>query len=52
MPWTFSIVLCSQNSGAISTRPPIETTTRMPMTSRMEWPLELCVMLPHDIDGS
>ena len=37
MPFTFSIVLSTQNRGAICTMPPIETTTRMPMRSSIEF---------------
>ena len=37
MPFTFSIVLSTQNSGAICTRPPIETTIRMPISRISEF---------------
>ena len=37
MPFTFSMVLSTQNSGAIWTRPPIETTIRMPISRRNEF---------------
>src|SRR4029077_2316440 len=37
MPCTFSIVELSRNSGAISTRPPIDTTTRMPIKRTIEF---------------
>ena len=50
MPFTFSIVLSTQNSGAICTMPPIDTTTRMPISSRMRVLLEDFVfhgMPPH-----
>src|SRR6185503_16255498 len=37
MPLTGSMVLSTQNSGAIWTRPPIDTTIRMPISSRNEF---------------
>src|SRR6188508_1165633 len=37
MPFTLSIVLSTQNSGAICTMPPIETTTRMPISRMREF---------------
>src|SRR3990167_10817178 len=52
MPCTFSIVLCSQNSGAISTRPPMETTRRMPTTSSSECRSSLECCFKRDIGTS
>src|SRR5262245_29967628 len=37
MPLTFSMVLSTQNSGAICTMPPIDTTTRMPISRMSEF---------------
>ena len=37
MPFTFSIVLSTQNRGAICTMPPIETTRRMPISRTSEF---------------
>ena len=37
MPFTFSIVLSTQNRGAICTMPPIETTSRMPISRMSEF---------------
>ena len=36
MPFTFSMVLSTQNRGAICTMPPIDTTTRMPISRMSE----------------
>src|SRR5262252_8353969 len=37
MPFTFSIVLSTQKSGAICTIPPIDTTIRMPISRIREF---------------
>src|SRR5215467_15954951 len=37
MPFTFSIVLSTQKSGAICTIPPIDTTIRMPISRMSEF---------------
>src|SRR5215831_12833728 len=37
MPFTLSIVLSTQNRGAICTMPPTETTTRMPIKRMSEF---------------
>jgi len=37
MPFTFSMVESTQKSGAICTRPPIDTMMRMPMRRMIEF---------------